>query len=79
MLIFFDTEFTGLHWEAKLVFIGLVRDTQNYDGDWLKPAHARRSILGDPNGRFQRTEVARAAGLLSAVRPYVELNIMPIM
>ena len=69
MLIFFDTEFTGLHWEAKLVFIGLEPDTQNYDGDWLKPAHARRSILGDPNGRFQRTEVARAAGLLSAVRP----------
>lgn len=26
MLVFFDTEFTGLHWEAKLVSIGLVAE-----------------------------------------------------
>ena len=26
MLIFFDTEFTGLHWEAKLISIGLIAE-----------------------------------------------------
>lgn len=26
MLIFFDTEFTDLHWQAKLISIGLVAE-----------------------------------------------------
>lgn len=26
MLIFFDTEFTSLHWQAKLISIGLVTE-----------------------------------------------------